>query len=197
MNDLETIWKYTAQTSPQALWVYGGAAVFGASDKLIGEYDRSNDIRYSTYFQPSVGAPGDTSFIISKYPGSSKDIKVVRLSEIYLDMAEGYAHQNQLAAATDTLNALRRARIKNYTNAVFADTTAVLRAISDERFKELCFEGFRFFDLKRNSQAVNRNATDVQNLLWQNLPAGDHRFALPIPQHEIFANPGMVQNPGY
>jgi hypothetical protein len=68
----------------------------------------------------------------------------------------------------------------------------------DERFKELCFEGFRFFDLKRNALPVARAASDVPpQLSWNTLPANDHRFALPIPQHEIFANHNMVQNPGY
>jgi hypothetical protein len=196
-NDMETIWEYTAQSPPQALWVSGSSAVFGASDKLISKYDRSNDIRYSIYFQPDVIATGDTSFIIEKYRGSSDNVKVIRVSEIYLDLAEGYAHQSNLFAATETLNALRRARINNYTDTTFTDTTAALRAISDERLRELCFEGFRFFDLKRNSMAVDRNATDVQDMSWQILPVNDHRFALPIPQHEIFANPNMIQNPGY
>ena len=38
--------------------------------------------------------------------------------------------------------------------------------------KELCFEGFRFFDLKRNNLPVQRNATDASPA-WQTLPAGN------------------------
>jgi starch-binding outer membrane protein, SusD/RagB family len=200
-NDLETIWKYTAQTSPQALWISGGAAIFGASDKLIGKFDRTNDIRYGIYFRPSVDLSNDTSFIINKYPGSPDDIKLVRLSEIYLDLAEGYAHQTALTGYLDSaglyLHLLRDARLHTNPPITFASQQSAIQTVLDERFKELCFEGFRFFDLKRNSLAVNRNASDVQDTIWQNLPATDHHFALPIPQHEIFANPNMKQNPGY
>jgi hypothetical protein len=201
LNDQETIWKYTAQSSPRALWISGGAAVFGASDKLIGEYDRSNDNRFGIYFQPSVDANSDTSYMVEKYPGSPNDIRVIRLSEIYLDLAEGYANQPGLSGYLDSaalyLHLLRAARLTTNPAIVFTSQQSAIQTILDERFKELCFEGGRFFDLKRNSLAVTRNATDVQDLHWQNLPVGDHRFALPIPQHEIFANPNMVQNPGY
>ena len=61
----------------------------------------------------------------------------------------------------------------------------------------MCFEGFRFFDLKRKGLDVSRNASDVSSATWQNLPAGNFRFALPIPQEEIFANPNATQNPNY
>jgi hypothetical protein len=66
----------------------------------------------------------------------------------------------------------------------------------DERFKELCFEGFRFFDLKRNNLPVQRNASDASPD-WQTLSASSYRFVLPIPNAELLANPNMVQNSGY
>jgi hypothetical protein len=40
-------------------------------------------------------------------------------------------------------------------------------------------------------------ASDVASPNWQNLASSDYHFALPIPQHEIFANPNAVQNTGY
>jgi starch-binding outer membrane protein, SusD/RagB family len=67
----------------------------------------------------------------------------------------------------------------------------------DERYKELPFEGHRFFDLKRKNLPVQRLASDATNPTSQALPAGNFRFVLPIPQPEILANPLMQQNTGY
>ena len=73
-------------------------------------------------------------------------------------------------------------------------------AINDiilERYKELAFEGFRFYDLKRRNLSLQRDASDVDSPLWQTLPAGNFRFVYPIPAQELLANEAMVQNPGY
>jgi spore maturation protein CgeB len=94
------------------------------------------------------------------------------------------------------LNRLRRARIDAYVDETFSNATALINAIMDERFKELAFEGFRFWDLKRNNLPVERSASDAAEA-WRTLPATSHRFVLPIPNDEILANPNMVQNDNY
>lgn len=198
-NESETIWKYRNQATPQLLWRdTNGDVFFEPSDKLKNQFDKVNDIRYSTFFG-AVG--GDTSVVI-KYPGSSSgpqinDEKIIRISEMYLTRAEAYAESNQLTQAAADLNAVRAARITGYTNVSFAAKDEAVSAIMNERFKELCFEGFRFFDLKRKGLPINRNASDVQSTSWQNLPANDYHFALPLPQHETKANPNAQQNPNY
>ena len=198
-NESETIWKYKNHTAPQLLWRdTNGDVFFEPADKLKSQFDRVNDIRFSTFF----GSSGADTSIVKKYPGSSagpqiNDLKIVRLSEMYLLRAEANAESNQLSQAAADLNAIRTARITGYVNVSFATKDAAVTAILNERYKELCFEGFRFFDLKRKGLGVSRNSSDVQSSNWQNLPANDFHFALPIPQHEIAANPNTVQNPGY
>lgn len=198
-NESETIWKYRNQTAPQLLWRdTNGDVFFEPSDKLKAQYDKTNDIRYSTFFGP---AGGDTS-IVKKYPGSAlgpqiNDEKIIRISELYLIRAEAYAESTQLPQAAADINAIRAKRITGYTNVSFASKDEAVNAVINERFKELCFEGFRFFDLKRKGLAINRFASDVASSVWQNLPANDYHFALPLPQDEIFANPNAVQNTGY
>lgn len=198
-NEIETIWKYRNQSTPQLLWRdTNGDQFFEASDKLKNQYDRTNDIRYSTWFGP-VGS--DTSVIL-KYPGSDlgpqiNDEKIIRIAEMYLIRAEANAENNQLTQAANDINTLRAARIAGYVNVTFASKDEAVNAVMNERFKELCFEGFRFFDLKRKGLPVARNASDVGSPNWQNLPANSFRFALPLPQDEIFANPNAVQNEGY
>jgi hypothetical protein len=198
-NELETIWKYRNQTTPQLLWRdANGDVFFEPSDKLKNQYDRVNDIRFTTWF----GAEGNDTSIVTKYPGSDfgpqvNDEKLVRIAEMYLLRAEANAEANQLAQAAADINKVRAARIAGYTNVSFATKDEAIAAVVNERFKELCFEGFRFFDLKRRGLAITRNASDVGSVNWQTLPANDYHFALPLPTDEILANPNAVQNQGY
>ncbi len=197
-NEVETLWKYRNQATPQTYWNSGAVELYAPSHKLVNQFDPGgNDIRSSVYFTKDV-TTADT-FMINKYPGSQNDLKLVRVAELYLDLAEAYAHQpaNLLQAAAN-LDIIRTARIKNYTTVTtFADTTTAIQTVLNERLKELCFEGFRFFDLKRNALPVTRDPSDVQQFQPLTLQAGDYHFALPIPEHEIMANPNMKQNPGY
>lgn len=198
-NESETIWKYKNQNAPQLLWRdSNGDVFFEPSNKLKSQYNKVNDIRYTTYFG---AADNDTSIVI-KYPGNASgpqinDEKIVRLAEMYLIRAEAYAEQNKLAESAADINAVRAARITGYTNVTFSTKDEAITAVINERYKELCFEGFRFFDLKRRGLPINRLINDVQSTSWQNLAAGDYHFALPIPQDEILANPNAVQNPNY
>ena len=198
-NESESLLKYRNQTTPTLLWRdTNGDVFFEPSIQLKNLFDRINDIRFTTYFS---SAGSDTS-IVNKYKGSTfganiNDLKIIRLSEMYLIRAEANAENNQLGLAANDINALRAARITGYVNVTFATKTDAINAVMNERTKELCFEGFRFYDLKRRSLPVNRLAADVQSTTWQNLAANDYRFTLPIPQDAIDANPNTKQNSGY
>ena len=115
---------------------------------------------------------------------------------MYLIRAEAKAETGDLTGAAADLNTLRAARINNYTNATFATKGDVIDAIMLERFKELPYEGHRFFDAKRRNLPITRLAVDAQGTALT-LPAGNFRFILPIPNTEIQANPLITQNPGY
>jgi hypothetical protein len=142
---------------------------------------------------------------VSKYAGGNygsgtenvADVKVFRTGEMYLIRAEAKAEMNDLGGAAADLNALRAARISGYTDETFATKELMIDAILLERFRELAYEGHRFWDLKRRNRAVVRLAEDAPNATAVTLPAGNFRFLLPIPQREIEANPQLEQNPGY
>ncbi len=74
---------------------------------------------------------------------------------------------------------------------------ALIAEIMIQRRIELWGEGFRFFDLKRLNEPLNRNGMNHSAALAVifDVPAGDPRWQWLIPQSEIDANPLMVQNP--
>ena len=198
INEMESLWNYH-NTYAQGYWYdTNGDVFFNPSNKLVNDYDQNNDIRFYAF---CVNAAG-TALSISKYPGSSEgpqinDLKLVRSAELYLNLAEAYAHQNNLDSAQAYLDTLRAARINGYSSVPFTGQADAISQVIDERFKEFCFEGYRFFDLKRNSLPIQRESDDVQSPNWQTMPANSYLFAMPIPQHEMFSNKNMVQNPNY
>ena len=130
------------------------------------------------------------------------DIKVMRAAEVLLNKAEAQYELGLETEALATLDELRAQRFTGFTSPGESGQ-ALEDAIQFERRVELCFEGHRFFDLKRRGESVERS--DNGDIIdgsgtpaeVQTLAAGDFRFQFPIPVAEINANPNMVQNPGY
>lgn len=133
-----------------------------------------------------------------KATNTAVNVKVIRLSEMYLLAAEA-ALASDPAKAVNYLNAIRK-RAPNLAPATTA--TISLDMILDERSKELFGEGHRFFDLMRANKTVTFNddfggltvphrATTIDRTFYKTI--------LPISQGEINANPGIKaqQNPGY
>jgi len=189
--------KYTT-SGISSLWTATSGDIYiSPSTKLYDSYG-SGDIRLSSYFAFN----GDGDIYINKfYSGQNTrvvDIKPIRIAEMYLIRAESYAKKASpdLTLGGADLNRLRSYRIAPYTNQTFATADVLFQGVMDERFKELAFEGFRFFDLKRNNLPVERLLSDASTE-WQTLPSTSYRFVLPIPRDELNANPNMVQNAGY
>ena len=169
------------------------------SAKLLNTYDQTNDIRFSTFFRTS---PRN---LIAKYgflPSTGEtflyDVKMMRTSEILLARAEAYAELNNLPASNTDLSALRTNRIAAYVHVPLTTTPALVSAILLERYKELCYEGQRYFDLRRRSIPITRDVSDIGGIATsQTLPVTDIHYILPIPLQEKQANPNIEQNVGY
>lgn len=202
LNESEIMWKQRRNgTGVGTLWQdNNGDVFFEPSDKVKGLFDRANDVRFNSFFRINPAAQ-DTALIYKFFesPRGPKilDVKSMRVAEMYLIRAEANAEQNKLSDAANDINTLRTARVNGHTNISYASREAAIADILNERFRELCFEGFRFFDLKRRGLPLARLASDVQSSAWQNFPATDHRFAWPVPTGSIQSNPNMQQNPGY
>jgi hypothetical protein len=177
-----------------------GDVFFEPSDKIKSLFNRTTDSRFNTYFliQPTA----QDTCLIRKFFSSTRgpkiiDVKVMRVSEMYLIRSEARAELGDLTGSVADYNLLRSNRITPYSNAIFPSKTDAINAIYAERARELCFEGFRYFDHLRRGLDITRPASDVQSSAWQNLPATDFRMLFPIPQASMLSNPNMVQNPGY
>lgn len=127
------------------------------------------------------------------------NIKIIRLSEIYLIAAEAALQNGDPGKAADYLNLIRK-RAPMLQPATADNIT--LSMILDERSKELYGEGHRFFDRIRCNQTIEYN-DDFQNVpVTRRSKTIDRTFygiVLPIGQDELNANAAMAQqqNPGY
>lgn len=136
-----------------------------------------------------------------KATNTAVNIKIIRLSEIYLIAAEAALHASNADAdaAATYLNAIR-CRAPQLAPATASTITDDM--ILDERSKELFAEGHRFFDMMRMNRTIEFN-DDFQDVpISQREKTIDRTFSkiiLPIPQDEINANPAIAsqQNPGY
>ncbi|MCD0488237.1 RagB/SusD family nutrient uptake outer membrane protein [Pedobacter sp. MC2016-14] len=209
-NKSEVIWELNRRVGSTATGSNIGGfflrqtpemVLYAPSFKLINSFDQTNDIRYPAYIRFDATRTGTRSqYLVNKYVGGSTvpglaDIKLFRTGEMYLIRAEARAESSGDAAGD--LNTLRAARINGYVNETFP-TGTLITAIYAERFKELAFEGHRFFDLRRRNLNVNRSGPDAVNTEGANiLTSQQAQYALPLPADEIFVNKQTIQNPYY
>ncbi|UHG92004.1 RagB/SusD family nutrient uptake outer membrane protein [Spirosoma oryzicola] len=125
------------------------------------------------------------------------DVPYMRAAEMYLIEAEAQARLGNTAQAATALFDLVSKRDPSYVKSTKTGT-ALLDEILFNRRIELWGEGFRFTDLKRTNQPLNRNGTTNINsavVVLFDVPAGDNQWEFLIPRREINANPKIVQNP--
>ncbi len=142
---------------------------------------------------------GNTSLLgDGKATATAVNIKVIRLSEMYLIGAEAALVSNP-TKAVNYLNAIRK-RAPLLAPATVG--TITLDMIMDERSKELYGEGHRFFDMMRNNKSITFN-DDFGNISVPHrsttIDRTFYKTILPISQGELNANPPIraQQNPGY
>lgn len=139
------------------------------------------------------------------FPGDGKstytavNVKMIRLSEIYLIASEAELHRTTAKAdsAAYYLNQIRK-RSPNLDAATA--TTITDQMILNERSKELFGEGQRFFDMIRKNQTITYN-DDFQNVpvstRTTSIDRTFYKIVLPIDQDEINANPAIADEQNY
>ncbi len=122
-----------------------------------------------------------------------KNVILYRLSDILLLKAEALNQKNRVPEAIAIVNQMRtRAGVPVLLPADYQDLDKddIEDIILDERQKELCFEGKRWFDLVRTNKAIEvmgpiNSVSNEENYLW------------PIFLNELRLNPLLKQNSYY
>ena len=124
---------------------------------------------------------------------------MIRWAEVILNRAEAYAHKGNVDAALNDVNVIRnRAGLTGEAEMKASNMAArgyedVLDVVLDERRLELCFEGFRAFDLYRNGKSIDRRYAGVQD--WEILAPErlDKDYPYCIPYDEVSVS-GIANN---
>lgn len=144
---------------------------------------------------------------------SGKNVPFIRFSDIVLCYAECLYKLGQQGEAIEMINNVVRTRA--FGGSLPADKrwqimgeADFMKNLMDERMRELCFEGWRKFDLLRTGllkeyvQDRNRWVSGIYkgNSINAPVPIQDFRLTWPIPLDELRQNPNLNesdQNPGY
>lgn len=179
--------------------------VFIASDELLNSFEE-NDLRKDNYIVKEFDNTNteflDSYSVYGKFKISSKGAPqsgesfalALRLSEAYLNLAEASALNQQEGTALNAMKTLLEKRYKTDTYQQPANLTGetLVNFIRNERRKELCFEGQRWFDLRRYGMpSFSRMWAKKIYTLKKNDPS----YTMPIPEEVLRENSSLEQNP--
>jgi susD homolog len=142
---------------------------------------------------------------------------LLRLAELYLNLAECEAALGDNANAITHLNIIReRAGVPALTAADVTSQVSMMDWVRNERFIELWGEGQRYYDVRRwmiapetmgTNKRLGLNAYGIVNPTFsqfntlepikQPFEWNNRMYLLPIKSNEVYKNPQLVQAPGY
>lgn len=185
--------------------------MFKAADELINSFSKG-DLRKDRYItremQYDQKVPENSTFYDNYLPyGKYKTLNSVptsgsddyfalsfRVAEAYLNYAEAAAMSNAEGNAITTMNTLLEKRYDGGNAPSFTGLTgdALITKIREERRKELCYEGQRWFDLRRYGMPPIQHKWEGK---VYTLTKDDPSYVLPIPTEALQRNLLLDQNP--
>lgn len=207
-ESMEVIFTQGAQNLKRGISGVGGE--FCVTRELYDLYD-DTDHRKEAWFAVNRDSIGlDFKYDRSDADSYLGDIFMLRTVEAYLNAAEAYAMLGDVANASTYLNDLCRMRHDRYENQTFG-ADEIVQEVRDERRRELCFEGHRWFDLRRYAvceQAPYKRTiehlfplydTDNRNVFQAaeiyRLEVDDPAYTFAIPKAVLEFDQGMPDNP--
>lgn len=177
----------------------------------LGEVYEENDVRrfyFMHTYQRSTYAGlrvklsyAKNRFVSSVYTfdasPSSGYTRTLRVEEAFLIYAEAKAMLKEKEEAVKYLNTLRAEKFRRgkYTVLNASDFTneSLVNFVLLERRKEFCFEGHRWFDLRRTTrEPLTRTGYENKEA---SLKKDDVRYVFQIPKRELDINPEIKNNP--
>jgi len=178
-------------------------------------YDRRHNVTgflSQKYLRPNLKRNTSNSWNTKNYPRP-----LIRMAELYLNLAECEAALGQNADAMEHLNEVRRrAGIAEVTVNDIDESMTLTDWVHNERFIEFFEEGIRYFDLRRwvegpeylaegkreglnpfettdpSFEQFNQRVKINQPYRWAN-----RMYLYPIDYYEVTSNPQLVQAPGF
>lgn len=181
--------------------------MFNASPSLLNSFETS-DLRKNNYilkesttvsnYVPAGKLPVGTTYLAL----STEFGRAFRLSEAYVMLAEAYYMKNRPQDAVTILESLRIKRFNSNSGNEYkvpsgSETgTALYNFIKSERRREMCFEGLRWYDLRRwGMESFSREWKEEGVVVATfTMEKNDPAYTLPIPFDVIDLNPNLVQN---
>lgn len=183
---------------------------FTASESLLSSF-KEGDLRKELYIvreilvnskDANLNTFYDTYLPYGKYktnnssPATGGDYFALsfRLSEAYLNFAEAAALDDAEGEAISAMNTLLEKRYtpETYTTISGLSGEALVNMIRAERRKELCYEGQRWFDLRRYGMP---SFTHTWNNVTYTLTENDRSYTMPLSQQIMDKNKKLEQNP--
>lgn len=217
-NSPEVIWAYGSiqdLTSQHITYLTNSSSkttrkAFNASETLLSSF-KTGDLRKDLYIvreilvnakDPNKNTFYDTYLPYGKYktsnsaPVTSNEHFALsfRLSEAYLNLAEAAALDKAEGEAVSAMNTLLEKRYTPDTYTTISGLTgeALVNMIREERRKELCFEGQRWFDLRRYGMP---SFTHKWNGNTYTLTKNDLSYTMPLSKVIMDKNTKLEQNP--
>ena len=195
-----------------------GISGYRISDELHQIFDENKDKRWMLSVD-TIDVEGFTIYIPRKVRASmpSEEFSFVsdnftfRLSEAYLNLAEALAMTGREGEARNVLEKLMKKRIVDLAP-ITESGESLIRLIRKERRREFCFEGQRWFDLRRYAVSSkfpetksikhvvydyaygDKSTPGVYRGYYQLPDYPDGGWVLPIPTQEIEQTEGSIVN---
>lgn len=213
--------------SPETIFSQGENRFLMLSDKYVNSYvvsenlrntfkDQTNDLRFKFFQYFTHWKSRKTGYLIRKFytnsDGVVSDCFLIRLAEVYLNKAEALAMTGKTKDAIDLIQTLRENRYATGTLPDLNDEgDALVEFVRNERRLELCFEGHRWFDIRRYAVSKVPMTKEIRHPHWESntvtssyeidryyvlKPYSEDRsnYVMSIPQKELMLNEGTMVN---
>ncbi len=191
-------------------WNYNSSAIRGGVKCINADtYDTMSDTDLRRAWFDPEGSAADlpsTSYAATAYQNRKFESRstgsavgeyaFMRLSEMYLTLAEAYCRAGNDASAQSTFTTFQETRDPSYTSQGNTGT-ALAEEIMNSRRVELWGEGFRFFDLKRLDLDIQRGSNfDVafSSFLYKDRASINTEWTWQIPDVETNYNTLCTKN---
>lgn len=174
-------------------------ARFITSTSLLSLYT-TNDLRFSNFFSAKTDGIDKLPYKYDPFtlgkPNQMIFTNTIRYEEALLNRAEAYIALGNFAPAMADINALRAERFMSLNTVNATDEVTANKLLREEKRREFCFEGIRWFDIRRWNVEVThqlQNFADPKVVTTYVLNPGSPNYIMPLPLNLVRKNNEIEQ----